>query len=176
MCCQYKKSLSRASWTTHSNPCSMFAPVIALHRTMVHLCVLIASKSSSYRSLALSNQHSSATDTIRISSSVMQLPMSVLFEKTNKLAPINRCRCQLRPELGELGPPLQAVNPPAHYDSPQCAGDLSHPQPKLKHPSFQSNFSSKTEASFDRRHPLDNAKVTISPKPWDLVHVHMFSL
>ena len=43
---QYKKSLSRASLTTNSRPASRFSPVIALQRTMSHLCVLMASSLS----------------------------------------------------------------------------------------------------------------------------------
>ena len=46
---QYKNSLSFASWTTHPNPSCRCSPVTALHRRMVHLCVLMASSCSPWR-------------------------------------------------------------------------------------------------------------------------------
>ena len=46
---QYKNSLSFASCTTQAKPSCRCSPVIALHRRMVHLCVLIASSCSPWR-------------------------------------------------------------------------------------------------------------------------------
>lgn len=71
---QYRNRRSLASCTTHSSPFSRFCPVIALHLTMIHLCVVILSSSS----LCLT------------SFSPIQPGISVLLRNTNRLAPERR--------------------------------------------------------------------------------------
>lgn len=73
---QYKNNLSRASCTTHANPFVRLSPVMALHRTMTHLCVEMLSSSSFCRT----------------SSSPMHPGTSVLFKNTSRLAPDNLCK------------------------------------------------------------------------------------
>jgi len=76
---QYKKNRSRASCTTQAKPFVRFSPVMALHLTIIHLCVVMLSSSSFCRT----------------SSSPIHPGTSVLFKKTRRLAPDNLCTSQL---------------------------------------------------------------------------------
>lgn len=49
---QYRNNLSLASWTTQARPSWRFAPVMALHRIMCHLWLLIEASSNPWMWLA----------------------------------------------------------------------------------------------------------------------------
>ena len=91
-----------ASWTTHSSPSFRFVPVIALHGRIVHLCVLIESKSRRWKNQSSpqpGNRNHRSRHTCRTSCSLMQCSTSVLFKKTKRVAPINRCEVSWRRDL-----------------------------------------------------------------------------
>lgn len=105
--------------------------------------------------------------TWRISSSVIQLPTSVLLAKTRRLAPMSRfvvvsiC-VALKWRIGDIGLIadqsdnwlLQVTNRQALPCSRPYGDDQWHQQPKSKHPSSRSNSSNMNAEFSGHPHPL----------------------
>ena len=101
--------------------------------------------------------------TCRISSYLIQPLMSILLEKTRRLAPIRRCSAnQQRSSIQSTTQflPPQAVAKQALSCSHRCVGGLLRPQPRSRCPFSRSNSSSRIAVWFDHPHPLESAPVS----------------
>lgn len=114
---QKRKSRALASCTTHSTPSrSSSLLVLALQRTIVHLCVLMASSPSPWTdepTLSVLGSQYTWSLTCCISELVMQSSISVLLANTKRLAPINRFSVVSMHVECDQGPPTSSTNKPA---------------------------------------------------------------
>jgi hypothetical protein len=177
---QYKKYRSRASCTIHCKPSFRLSPVIALHRKIIHLWVCMASSFSPFcraRQLIWVGRDHQSRHTCRISSSLILPSMSILLQKTNKLAPIKRLEIRSARVAAQTSIlPLQAAGQTVLSDSHQVAYDQWHPQPKSGRRSSQSNFSNRIGVFSGPPHPLGGKGQQLKSLLWRLENEQMFSL
>lgn len=147
---------------------------MALQGRIVHLWVTIESSPRRCDSSALLHLDTELPGvrnpkrilTCRTSCSAIQCSTSILFKKTNRLAPIKRWQLLVGiPRIVLSGDkPLPRAIPPAPDDNHQLEADRWHPRPTLECLFSQSNSSSRTEVFFVPRRPLEMVSLATNPR------------